>query len=213
MKEFGDGLILFQFFHKYDLQRIMEDGPWSFDQSLILMNQLQDNQKPEDVVLSRASFWVQVHGLSPGFLLETVARGVGDFIGIFEMADPRNFEGVRKEFMRVRVSVDVTKPLKSRMKLKREGGGSGSMQRLSMSGCRRFALSVVDWVILIGFVFLGLKLRRRVVFMHMGRGFELAVGVLGRRPVIGGWSVIRRSNVWRWQRCLRALLRLHGILG
>lgn len=122
MKELGNGLILFQFFHSYDLARILEDGPWSFDKSLILMQPVPEDQRPEEVCLSHASFWVQVHGLPGGFMSMKVAHVVGDYVGAFEKADPRNFDGGCKEFMRVRVRVDVTQPLKRRMKLKREGG-------------------------------------------------------------------------------------------
>ncbi|XVF39055.1 hypothetical protein PTKIN_Ptkin01aG0005000 [Pterospermum kingtungense] len=31
IKDYGDGVFLFQFYHLVDLKRVVEGGPWSFD--------------------------------------------------------------------------------------------------------------------------------------------------------------------------------------
>lgn len=53
---------------------------------------------------------------------ERIAKAIGDHVGVFIRADKNSFDGSWKMFMRIRVLVDVTKPLKRRMKLKKAGG-------------------------------------------------------------------------------------------
>ncbi|CAN0905789.1 hypothetical protein LINGRAHAP2_LOCUS23867 [Linum grandiflorum] len=36
----GDGLILFRFYHPRDLRLVVEGGPWSFDQNLLVLHEL-----------------------------------------------------------------------------------------------------------------------------------------------------------------------------
>ncbi|XP_019178362.1 PREDICTED: uncharacterized protein LOC109173575 [Ipomoea nil] len=113
---------LFKFYHEADISRIINDGPWTFDKSLLLLKRLSDTEDPLDIDLNTAEFWVQVHGLPPGFRSEAVLRGVGDFIGVVYHCDERNFDGSTRSFFRIRITIDVTKPLKKGMRLKKEDG-------------------------------------------------------------------------------------------
>lgn len=53
---------------------------------------------------------------------EKLLENVGNYVGTFLKTDPQNFQGVGKLFYRIRVIMDVDKPIKRRMKLKRAGG-------------------------------------------------------------------------------------------
>ena len=59
--------------------------------------------------------------LTMRFLEERVVRGVGNSIGIFIEADPKSFDGEWKVYVRIRVSLDIRKPLRPRMKVKKPG--------------------------------------------------------------------------------------------
>lgn len=61
--------------------------------------------------------WVQVHNFQSGFMSEVVAQTVGTYIGEFIKSDSNNYTGFWKEYMHVRVSIDVRQPLKKRMQL------------------------------------------------------------------------------------------------
>lgn len=52
---------------------------------------------------------------------ERILKLVGDYIGGYIESCPRNFVGVWKEYMRVRVTADLAKPLKRRMKIRKTG--------------------------------------------------------------------------------------------
>lgn len=43
--------------------------------------------------------WVQVHDLPVGYMANSVAKRIGDKIGVFVEYDPNNYTGVRKEYM------------------------------------------------------------------------------------------------------------------
>lgn len=44
------------------------------------------------------------------------------FGGVYVKSDNTNFDGLWNSFARIRVILDIGKPLKRRMKIKREGG-------------------------------------------------------------------------------------------
>lgn len=66
------------------------------------------------VSLNNIKLCVQIHDMQ---LLEKVIEEVGNQIGTFVSSCPNNFKGIWREYMRVRVSIDISKPLKRRMKL------------------------------------------------------------------------------------------------
>lgn len=57
------------------------------------------------------------------FMTEKIVKEVGNYVGTFVESCPRNFTGVWKEYLRVRVTVDLAKPLKRRMKIRKTGAG------------------------------------------------------------------------------------------
>lgn len=122
-RELQPHLYLFRFFYDKDVARILEDGPWSFEQSLLILKQITPPEDPESVVLDTAGFWVQLHGLPTGYRSEAVLCAMGNFIGRLVKTDERNFDGSMRTFFRIRVSIDVTRPLRKGMKMKKDNGG------------------------------------------------------------------------------------------
>lgn len=111
----------FVFFHKMDMQKAIEGGPWSFEQATLILHQLVDGEDPNTVRLHSVATWVQVYDIPRGFLSENILRSIGVSIGEFIRMDANTLDGVWKPFVRIRVMVNVEKPLKRRLKIKREG--------------------------------------------------------------------------------------------
>ncbi|KAH9665892.1 CCHC-type domain-containing protein [Citrus sinensis] len=122
IKDLSPTLFLFQFFHEIDINRVLETGPWTFDQHILLVKRLDENEQPQNVPLFLADFWIQIYNLPIGFMSEKILKNIGDYVGIFLDSDEHNFMGVWRTYMRIRASIDVRKPLKRMMKLKKEGG-------------------------------------------------------------------------------------------
>nr|GMC76582.1 uncharacterized protein LOC109174453 [Ipomoea batatas] len=113
---------LFRFFLEKDVQRIIDDGPWSYEQSVLILQRTTLSEDPESVPLNMADFWVQIHGLPAGFRSEAVIQAIGKFVGVLVKTDDRNFDGSIRQFFRVRVAIDVWKPLKKGMRMKKDSG-------------------------------------------------------------------------------------------
>ncbi|VFQ67019.1 unnamed protein product [Cuscuta campestris] len=119
-----EGILWFRFFHPKDAERILDDGPWSYDNAMLLCVKatVGDNIRPAD--LNFLDIWVQVYGLPFGYTSKGVLEAVGNFLGRFIMVDDRNLTKPYQSFMRVRVSIDVRRPLKRRMKLTKRDGST-----------------------------------------------------------------------------------------
>ncbi|MBA0642824.1 hypothetical protein Goklo_027165 [Gossypium klotzschianum] len=69
------------------------------------------------VPLSLSEFWVQIHGLPPGLMTETMAKQFGDFLGQFLEYDTTILTMGIQKFMRIRIRFDVTILLKRNKKI------------------------------------------------------------------------------------------------
>lgn len=112
----------FVFFHILDLQKVIEGGPWTFEQSLLVYHKLQTNEDPYLVLLNSMDIWLQVYDIPKGLVSDKVLQSIGNYVGGFVKTDPMNVKEPWRSYVRVRVTMDVTKPLKRKMKIKREGG-------------------------------------------------------------------------------------------
>lgn len=113
---------LFRFNHEGDISRIIEDGLWTFEQSLLILRRLEPDEDPKTVVLNHADFRVQLYGLPIIFRSKAVIQATGNFLRTFVKSDERNFDGSMCMFYRVRVALDISRPLRKKMKLKRDNG-------------------------------------------------------------------------------------------
>lgn len=74
------GIRLF-FFHKMDLQKVIDGGPWSFEQAMLIVNQVQGNKDPNTINLQEMEVWVQVYDLPRGCMSENILKSVGTSLG------------------------------------------------------------------------------------------------------------------------------------
>lgn len=107
---------LFQFHHKVDVARILDEGPWLYDNFHIVMDRISPGVVPTSVPLNHIDFWIQVHGLPFGFIQPKVGQGIGSFLGMFKAYDDRN--SIHNSYMRVRVAIDVNVPLKKEWRVR-----------------------------------------------------------------------------------------------
>ncbi|XP_074360862.1 uncharacterized protein LOC141701122, partial [Apium graveolens] len=112
---------LFVFYHKMDVQKVIEGGPWSFEQAMLVLHQLEMGEDPAAVKLQNMEMWVQIYDLPRGFVSESILKSVGASLGTYIKSGSGTFDGGWTPYVRIRVALNVDKPLKRRMKIKREG--------------------------------------------------------------------------------------------
>lgn len=122
VKVISNNLFIFQFFHEKDISRILSEGPWAFENATLVLKRLNEGDQPMNVVLNQVEFWIQVHDVPCGFMTEAIAVQIGNMLGTFVLNDPENFGGNWKSYLRIRVGIDVNRPLRRRLKLKKKGG-------------------------------------------------------------------------------------------
>ncbi|CAH9120638.1 unnamed protein product [Cuscuta epithymum] len=81
--EIEDSKFMLGFYHEGDLNRVVEEGPWSFEQNLVVIRRLERIDKPLEVELDHADFWVQVHDLPLSYMMAKAARGIANSISSF----------------------------------------------------------------------------------------------------------------------------------
>lgn len=120
--DLGGRRFSFVFFHVLDIQKVIEGGPWTFEQNLLVYHKLEEKEDPHLVPLNKMDIWVQIYDLPAGMLSERILQSIGNYVGVFVKTEPMNTNVVWKMYVRIRVTMDIHKPLKRRMKVKREGG-------------------------------------------------------------------------------------------
>lgn len=116
------GLFLFQFYHRIDMDHILNGGPCLFNNHHLMLGNFDSGDIPSLVPLYHIAFWVQVHDLLAGFMSPIIGQSLGNFIGDFLEYDPKNSSGIWRSYMRIRVNVEVRQPLKKSRKVKKPGG-------------------------------------------------------------------------------------------
>lgn len=117
IKDLKPGIFLFQFYHKDDMNWVLSNGPWTFDGALLVMNIVKVGEDPVKVSLNEVDFWIQIHDLPICYMTEMMGKQLGNFFGTFLQYDAKNNSSIWREFMRLRIRVDVRKPLKRKKKI------------------------------------------------------------------------------------------------
>ncbi|GAU19166.1 hypothetical protein TSUD_89310 [Trifolium subterraneum] len=125
VKEATQGLYLFKFFHPLDVEEVLKAGPWTFDNFTLIIDRLKIGVALQDIPLFHVNFWVQIHDVPIGMMLEKVGKGLANYIGKFVEYDKNNNTSFWRNYMRVKVRVDVRSPLKIEKKIKLNGGKGG----------------------------------------------------------------------------------------
>ncbi|KAM6554291.1 hypothetical protein CsatB_015053 [Cannabis sativa] len=122
VKELDTNRYIFQFYHELDVQAVIDGSPWTFNRVPLVFHRLQQGEDPRSVRLHKLDMWVQIHDLRSGFMMDKVVRSAGAYVGTYVKSDPKNFSGIWRDYLRVRATIDIEKPLKRRMKLSKESG-------------------------------------------------------------------------------------------
>lgn len=83
---------------------------------------IPQGEDPLKVPLWFLNIWIQIHELPSGFMLETVGKHLGNFFGEFLLYDSKNNTFIWRKCMRIKIRIDVRKPLKCKKKVTRKNG-------------------------------------------------------------------------------------------
>jgi hypothetical protein len=121
----GENTLLFTFEEEADLLQVLSTEPWSYDKYVILFQRVDDDEDVASVTFSSVPIWVQIHKLPLRSLSSEVAMDLGASLGEVEPYAIAGEERSGENNPRVRVRLDITKPLCRGRKVRLGKGKSG----------------------------------------------------------------------------------------
>ena len=77
----GEDLVQFKFTMESQVQWVLNNGPWSFDNPLLLLRQWERGMTANKVIFTHCPLWVQVWGLPFDLFSEEVGQEIGRGLG------------------------------------------------------------------------------------------------------------------------------------
>ena len=116
--------MLFVFDNLSDVDRIIQNQPWSFDKHLVVIQRYDSDTPACNLIFNKATFWVQVHDIPLRYMTRQMAECLCDIIGEVQKST-RAVDEEGGHFMWVRVTLDLNLPLyRGRVITLAEGGKS-----------------------------------------------------------------------------------------
>lgn len=88
----------------------MDEGPWIFRGHAVLLEEYDGITKPSKVRFKYLATWVRIYDLPTGFRTMNIGQ-LGNKIGDFLKVDLDDNTSRWRDFLRIRVKLDVEKPL------------------------------------------------------------------------------------------------------
>ncbi|KAL6201237.1 hypothetical protein ACLB2K_024952 [Fragaria x ananassa] len=121
IREIDDNLFLFVFRNVEDKQRVLDNGPWHFDNALLVLDYTDGTVSPSEMKLNHADLWVQVHNLPLLGMNVVLGRRIANYLGKYLEVEEEGDGECWGKYMRLRVRLDVMQPLRRGMKICLEG--------------------------------------------------------------------------------------------
>ena len=115
IKELGCNLFIFQFFDRGDKEYVLNEGPWAFDGSVLLLKQMTGLEQPSEVVFDKIRFCVKAYDVPVLKQTYNFAQFLGTQVGDFVDCIEDSLGGISKT-LNFRVDVDIRKPLRRGVK-------------------------------------------------------------------------------------------------
>lgn len=110
--EVGSNLFQFKFNTDFEMNCVLNGGPWSFDNQVLMLHQWQVGMTAGNVKFDSISLWVQIWGAPFDLVSPTIAEAVGSRLGtVVKVKKKQRFESL-SYFMRVKVALPITKPIR-----------------------------------------------------------------------------------------------------
>jgi hypothetical protein len=182
----GDNRFVAEFGSKADKSRVVDGPPWVVGKHAVLLRDFDIDQRPSDMTFNGLKIWARIINLPFGYMHKKWGEVIAGSLGIegsTPVVDCDNTGRCWGSYMRVRVELNVDKPLlrESRSSL------NAGMRLIGLTCSMRVCLIIVSRVAL--WVILQLNARTRVSAMLMGncltRRTSLLLQMKGRRSFRG----------------------------
>jgi hypothetical protein len=110
-KELQPNLWLFEFTLISDKVRVLEGRPWSYDRTILVINEFDANTPPSQMDFSYSPIWIQIHDMPLGCMNRGIGVKIGETMGRVEQVAVADDDVGWGSFLRVRVVINLFTPL------------------------------------------------------------------------------------------------------
>ena len=132
IENMGDNIFIFKFGDEVEKMRIIAGGPWHFNQALIVLKEPERIREITAQFFTHTTFWVQIKNAPIICIDEEICKGIVELIGRVEEVDTNRTGDVIGQAIRLRISIDITKPLKKILFIETEEKKKKSQLQWSM---------------------------------------------------------------------------------
>ncbi|PPS01653.1 hypothetical protein GOBAR_AA19008 [Gossypium barbadense] len=118
-----EGVVIVKFVCLEDRSRILNLSPWFFDRCLFSMLPFEQGKGFGLYDFRMTPFWLRVYNLPLEFMDRQMAIDVGNALGELVAIDWKDRFGGWTEFMRIKVRIDILKPLRRVVRIVDKDGG------------------------------------------------------------------------------------------
>jgi hypothetical protein len=111
IRDMNNNKLVFVFEDEADRERVMLGEPWAYDNYLIILQRIEEDEAIEEVEFTETSFWVQLHGIPVRRMNHKVAKILGSSLGKIAHVTEGDKAADGGQAMHVRVSLNINKPL------------------------------------------------------------------------------------------------------
>ncbi|EXB66629.1 hypothetical protein L484_024925 [Morus notabilis] len=116
-REVAKDVFFFSFASVRDRDRVLDMEPWSSDRALVVLKPLENGDMADSDDFCYSKFWVQLHNLPLEGRLSRIGEMVGDIIGSTVSVQQDDKGRCWGQYVRVRVVLDITKPIRRQVKI------------------------------------------------------------------------------------------------
>lgn len=114
----GNNLFLMDFEHYWEKSQVLEGQPWGFERIIFSLEDFDGVSPLEMIEFEKVPFWVRMYKLPLACMSVEIGNQIGSTVGHVEEVEIDE-DGVGwGKFLRVRIRIDVTKPLARGWRLK-----------------------------------------------------------------------------------------------
>ncbi|XP_050264228.1 uncharacterized protein At4g02000-like [Quercus robur] len=110
--EVGSNLFQFKFQKEFEMERVFRGGPWTFDNQALMLCRWQMGLTARNVKFDSIPMWVQIWDAPFDMVSPKVAVEVGSRLGVVVEEEKRLKLEAQRLFMRVRVAISISKPIR-----------------------------------------------------------------------------------------------------
>ncbi|KAL8517428.1 hypothetical protein ACS0TY_015609 [Phlomoides rotata] len=119
-RDWGNGLMIFSFDHEEDRRWVIRNQPWHFDNALFVIKPLSGKEQLSNITLKAAAFWIRIYDLPLLCQSTDTLISIRNRLGKLVAYENAQVTGP-SEFHRIKVEIDITKPLRWGLNVKLDG--------------------------------------------------------------------------------------------